>query len=173
MCMKTYVLSNKHMWSHLPIRTYDPVSIFIVDIIYVMQIYIIMVIQMVIWYNITLMHGMVMIKYCNIIIIIFLIDYYIFGFFTSWVLLWSNSHWMFFHLIIIFRGFSPHRLFIFSNFSWLVMCLGFIGSLLTWLTHSLCLGHWDHIKVRARCCSGTDWFSIYRDITSSRVEEAK
>ena len=30
-------------------------------------------------------------------------------------------YWMFIHLIIIFRGFSPHRLIIFSNFSWLVI----------------------------------------------------
>ena len=42
-----------------------------------------MVMQIVIWYNITLMHGTVMIKYCNIIIIMFLISYHIFGFFTS------------------------------------------------------------------------------------------
>ena len=48
-----------------------------------MQIYIIMVMQIEIQYNISLMHGTVMIRYCNIIIIMFLIGYHIFGFFTS------------------------------------------------------------------------------------------
>ena len=43
-----------------------------------MQIYIIMVTQIVIQYNITLIHGTVMIKYCCIIAIVFLIGYHIF-----------------------------------------------------------------------------------------------
>ena len=43
-----------------------------------MQIYINMAMQIVIQYNIALMYEMVMIRYCNIIIIMFLTGYHIF-----------------------------------------------------------------------------------------------
>ena len=60
----------------------------------------------------------------------------------------------------------------YRNFGWLIMCTDLIGSLSTRLAYSLCIGHCDPIKSRAHCYSGTDWFSIYRDIKSSRLEEA-
>ena len=134
--------------------------------------YVIVTVCILIWYIILLIHEMIMIKYCNAIVIVFLIGYNIFVLYFLGVTM-KHYHWMFIHIIIIFKGFKPHRLLIFSNFSLLVMWLGFIWSLLSWLTHSLYIGHWQDIKIRAHYCSGPAWFSIYRNIDYSRLEWAK
>ena len=52
-----------------------------------MQNYIIMTIHILIQYNILLIHETIMIKYRDAIVIVFLIGYHIFLYFTSWVLL--------------------------------------------------------------------------------------
>ena len=116
--------------------------------------YVMMTICILIWYTILLIHEMIIIKYCVAIVIVFLMGYHIIFVLYFLGVTMKCYYWMFIHLIIIIRGFKSHRLFIFSNFSWLVMCLGFIGSLLTGLTHSLYIGHWQHIKIRAHSCSG-------------------
>ena len=50
----------------------------VVDTVYIMWIYIIMTIYILVPYNISLIHGMIMIKYCYTIVIVFLIGYHIF-----------------------------------------------------------------------------------------------
>ena len=66
------------------------IYIIVADIAYVMQNYIIMTIHILTQYNISLIHEMIMIKYCDAIVIVFLIGYHIFLYFTSWVLLWND-----------------------------------------------------------------------------------
>ena len=97
----------------------------------ILLVYVMVTICILIQYNILLIHETIIIKYCDAIVIVFLIGYHIFFVLYFLGVTVKRYYWMFIHLIFIFRGFKPHRLFIFSNFSWLVMCLGFIGSLLT------------------------------------------
>ena len=87
----------------------------------ILLVYVPVTIHILLQYNILLIHMMIVIKYCNVIVIVLFIGYRIFVLYFLSVTM-KQYYWMFFHLIIIFRGFSPHRLSIFSNLTWLVMC---------------------------------------------------
>ena len=82
-----------------------------------LSVYVLMTICILLQYIILLIHMMIITGYHNVIVIVFLIGYHIFCTLLP-ECYYEAIFWMFFHLIIIFRGFSPHRLFIFSNFSW-------------------------------------------------------
>ena len=53
----------------------------------ILLVYAMMTIRILIWYNILLIHEMIIIKYRDAIVIVLLIGYHIFLYFTSWVLL--------------------------------------------------------------------------------------
>ena len=78
------------LWSWCSMLVWPHIYIVIADIAYVMWNYIIMTIHISIWYNISLIHETIMIKYHYATIIMFLIGYHIILYFTSWVLLWNN-----------------------------------------------------------------------------------
>ena len=49
----------------------------------ILLVYVLMTICILLPYNILLTHMMIIIKYCNVIVIVFLIGYHIFLYFTS------------------------------------------------------------------------------------------
>ena len=81
----------------------------------ILLVYVMVTIRILIQYDISLIHEMIIIKDHDAIVIVFLIGYHFFFCTLLPGCYYEPYYWMFIHLIIIFRGFKPHRLLIFSN----------------------------------------------------------